>query len=61
MRSASERVLGRQLRQARGILTRLPAPPSAPPLELSDDFEAIRWFPLPSDSSAPVRRPVATA
>jgi selenocysteine lyase/cysteine desulfurase len=46
-RTAPEYVLGRQLRQARRTLTRLPAPPSQPPPELSEAFEAIRWFPLP--------------
>src|SRR4051812_37017388 len=45
--SASERVLARQLRQARRILARLPAPPPQPVPELDEAFEAIRWFPLP--------------
>jgi selenocysteine lyase/cysteine desulfurase len=58
-RTASERVLARQLRQARRIVGALDAPPPQPPPELSDAFEAIRWFPLPDDSAAPVRRPVA--
>jgi selenocysteine lyase/cysteine desulfurase len=53
-RAASERVLARQLRQARRILARLPAAPPQPPPELTEDFEAIRWFPLPDERAAPV-------
>jgi selenocysteine lyase/cysteine desulfurase len=56
-RTASERVLVRQLRQARRILARLPAPPPQAPLELDEAFEAIRWFPLPDDQTAPLRQP----
>jgi selenocysteine lyase/cysteine desulfurase len=59
--TASERVLARQLRQARRILGALDATPPLAPLDLSDEFEAIRWFPLPGEAATALRRPVAAA
>jgi selenocysteine lyase/cysteine desulfurase len=52
-------VLPEYLEQARAVLAALPEPePSAPVGQVSADFEALRWFPLPLDcltrpSSAP--------
>jgi selenocysteine lyase/cysteine desulfurase len=56
-RTASERVLARQLRQAQRILGALDAPPPRDDPVLSDDFERIRWFPLPGEPLRPVGSP----
>jgi hypothetical protein len=48
--TAPERVLGRQLAQARRLLASVDAaPPEDPPL--TDAFERVRWFPLPGEGS----------
>ena len=55
---ASERVLASQLREARRILDKAEA--FAPPEPVvSDEFERIRWFPLPSEGRLTPRRRIA--
>jgi len=56
--SAPESVLPGQLQAARRIIAAVQGRPPAGPLdqpELSDDFERIRWFPLPSEALARLR------
>jgi selenocysteine lyase/cysteine desulfurase len=56
--SAPESVLPGQLQAARRIITAVQGRPPAGPLddpELTDDFERIRWFPLPSEGLARAR------
>jgi selenocysteine lyase/cysteine desulfurase len=49
--TAPETVLAVQLEDARGILAGLdPAPPVDPPV--TEEFERVRWFPLPSGEAA---------
>jgi hypothetical protein len=51
MRSAPEGVLPRQLQAARRIIAAVQERPPGPldDTELSDEFERIRWFPLPGE------------
>jgi hypothetical protein len=55
LRTAPESVLANQLEQAREIIGKVHARPVAGPLDdprLSEGFERIRWFPLPSEGLA---------
>jgi selenocysteine lyase/cysteine desulfurase len=55
-RQEPESSLGRYLEEARAIVDRPPpVPEGAPPHELSDDFEALRWFWLPEEVAAASR------
>ena len=59
MQSAPEGVLPRQLRAARRIIADVKERPPGGPLddlELSEEFERIRWFPLPSEARERLRR-----
>jgi len=49
--SLPERALARQLREARRLLHELPSPaPGIPGPAVSEEFEAVRWFPLPGEA-----------
>ena len=52
---ADEAVFPRYLRQARALLTTLPGHLDDEHAGLSPDFEALRWFPLPSACLAPAQ------
>jgi selenocysteine lyase/cysteine desulfurase len=56
--AAPETALARQLHAARGIIAVAQARPPAGPLQdpvLSDEFERIRWFPLPGEVLSQLR------
>ena len=56
--TAPESALAGQLEAARRIIDELPAGPPARSIDdpaLSEDFERIRWFPLPGEGLAPLR------
>jgi len=51
----AESRLPEYLEEARRLFADPPAPVDSPALELSADFEHLRWFPLPGESSTPPR------
>jgi hypothetical protein len=51
MATLPERALARQLREARRLLAALPeTAPAIEPPALTQEFERIRWFPLPGEA-----------
>ena len=55
-RTEPESALAGYLAEARRILADPPAPAAAPEhLVVDDDFETLRWFPLPDEIALPVR------
>lgn len=57
--TAAARNLGRHLEETRRLVRRIEAsPPTAPPADppLSPEFERARWFPLPAEALAELRR-----
>jgi selenocysteine lyase/cysteine desulfurase len=53
--TAGEHVLGAQLRDARDLLEALPDAVDDAPTGLAPQFEALRWFPLPTVCLTPIR------
>jgi hypothetical protein len=49
---APESALGDHIREARAILAEAPLPTPGPSLEVSEDFEHLRWFWLPEEVGA---------
>jgi len=57
-RSEPESRLAAYLDEARRLLADPPLPSAPPePIMVDDDFEALRWFPLPSEIAALVGKP----
>jgi hypothetical protein len=55
-RTAPESALAGYLAEARRILADPPTPDTTPEhLVVDDDFETLRWFPLPDEIALPIR------